>query len=138
VRHTNVDEATSISILFFTAWQALDSPQLVCITQNMLAFNKTISESLGILPELLITLEGKNVYIDIMVVQVPLDFNLILGRDYVYGMKVVISTLFGVMSFPHNGNIVMADQLSYVDLASTTSHLTPLNVPYMEVVPILP
>jgi len=30
------------------------------------------------------------------------------------------------------------DQLSYVDLASTASHPTPLNVPYMEVVPTLP
>ena len=73
-----------------------------------------------------------------MVVQVPLDFNFLIGRDYVYAMKVVALTLFRVMPFPHNGNIVMVYQLSYVDLASTTSHLTPLNVPYVEVVPTSP
>lgn len=108
------------------------------VAQNLLAFNKTVSEPLGILPKLPITLESKIVCIDLMVVQGPLDFNFLLGRDYVYAMKVVVSTLFRAISFAHNGNIVMVDQLSCVDLASTTSDPTPLNVPYMEVVPTLP
>ena len=56
------------------------------ITQNLKAFNRTISEPLGILPKFSITLEGKTVYIDLMVVRGPLDFNLLLGRDYVYAM----------------------------------------------------
>ena len=38
------------------------------------------------------------------------------------------------MSFPHNGNIVIVDQLSFVSIDLTTNHLTPLNFPYMEVV----
>jgi hypothetical protein len=46
------------------------------------------------------------VYIDVMVVQGPLEFNLLLGNDYVYAMKSIVSTLFQVMSFPHNINIV--------------------------------
>lgn len=69
-----------------------------------------------------------------MAVQGPLDFNLLLGRDYVYTMKIVISILFSVMYFPHNGNIMTIDKLSFVDLDSNTNHLASLNVPSMQVV----
>ncbi|WP_208081129.1 hypothetical protein, partial [Bacteroides uniformis] len=71
---TQVDEGVSVSILSSTSWKALGSPQLVPITQNLIAFYRTISEPLGILPKFPITLEGKTIYIDILVVQVPLDF----------------------------------------------------------------
>lgn len=60
----------------------------------MLAFNRGANQSLGILPKLPITLGGKIVYIDMMVVQGPLDFNLLLGRDYVIVMGALISSLF--------------------------------------------
>ena len=84
-----------------------------------------------------ITLEGKHVCIDVMGVQGPLDFNLILGCDYVYVMKVVVSTLFRVMYFPHDGNIVTIDHLSFVkpDHRMTPSHQTSLNVLHVLVVP---
>ena len=42
VHRTNVDEGSSVSILSSTAWQALGSPQLVLVMQNLLAFNKTL------------------------------------------------------------------------------------------------
>ena len=67
-----------------------------------------------------------------------MDFNLLLGRYYVYAMKVFVSTLFRVMSFPHNGNIVTVDQLSFPSLVSTTNNMTPLNVPDSKVVSTLP
>ena len=59
-------------------------------------------------------LGGKIVCIDVMVVQGPLDFNFLLGWDYVYAMKVVVSTLFRVMHFPHDGSIVTIDQFFFV------------------------
>ena len=49
-----------------------------------------------------------------MVVQGPLDFNILLGRDYVYAMMDVVSTLFRFMHFPHDGKIVNIDKLSFV------------------------
>ena len=92
---------------------------------------------LGILPHFPITLEGKTICIDVITVQGPLDFNLLLGRDYVYAMKAVVSTLFRVMYFPHDGNIVTIDQLSFVkpDHLMTPSHQTSLNVPHVLVIP---
>jgi len=134
----NVDEGAFVNILSSFACQDLGSPQLVPITHNLLAFNKTISEPLGILPKLPITLEGKIVYIDLMIVQGPLDFNFLFGQDYVYTMEVVVSIPFCVLHFPHNGNIVTIYQLSFIYLDSTTSHLTFLNVPYLKVVSTLP
>ena len=134
IHRTQVDEGASISILSSIAWKYLGSPQRVPVTQNLKAFNKTISEPLGILPKFSITLEGKTICIDLMVVQGPLDFNLLLDKDYVYVMKAILSTLFPVMYFPHNGNIVTVDQLSFPILDSTTNNLTPLNVPNKKVV----
>ena len=75
----------------------------------MLAYDKRLDESMGVLPQLPITLGGKTVLIDMMVVDSPLDFNMLLGRDYVYAMNVVVSSLFRVMCFPHNKNIVTID-----------------------------
>jgi hypothetical protein len=50
-----------------------------------------------------------------MVVQDPLDFSLLLEKDYVYAMKAIVSTLFHVISFPHDGRVVTVDQLSFID-----------------------
>lgn len=58
------------------------------------------------------------VCIDVMFVQGPLNFNLLLSRDYVYAMKAIVSSLFRVMHFPHNGNIVTIDQLTFITLNS--------------------
>ena len=71
-----------------------------------------------------------------MVVQGPLDFNLLLGHDYVYAMKDVVSTLFRVMYFPHDGKIVTIDQLSFIKpyYHVTPSHQTSLNVLHVLVV----
>jgi hypothetical protein len=94
-----IDEGASISILSSFAWQALGCPHLAPVMQNLLAFNRRTSQPLGTLPQFLVTLGGKNVFIDVMVVQDPLDFTLLLGWDYVYAMKAIVSTLFRVISF---------------------------------------
>jgi hypothetical protein len=125
-----IDEGASVSILSSVAWYALGFPQLAPVTQNLLAFNKRTSQPLGILPQFPITLGGKTVFIDVMVVRDPLDFALFLGWDYVYAMKAIVSTLFCVISFPHNGRIVTIDQLSFLGPDWVTS----LSGSYMQTV----
>ena len=83
------------------------------ITHNLLAFNRRTSQLLGILPRLPVTLGGKTVHMDVMVVPGPLDFNLLLGHDYTYAMGALVSSLFRVVCFPHEGWIVTIDQLSF-------------------------
>jgi hypothetical protein len=115
VPQTLIDEGASISIFSSFAWQALGFPQLVSVTQNLLAFNRRTSQPLGTLPQFPVTLGGKIDFIDVMVVPDPLDFILLLGGDYVYAMKAIMSTLFRLVSFPHDGRVVIVDQLSFVD-----------------------
>ena len=114
VSGTIIDEGVSMSTLSSTTWQALGLPPLVPITQNMLAFNRETNQPLDILPKLPIALGGKIVYIDMMVVQGPLDFNLLLGCDYVYVMEALISSLFRVMCFPYDRRVVIIDQLTLI------------------------
>jgi hypothetical protein len=117
VPQTPIDEGASISILSSFSWQALRCPPLVLITQNLLSFNRRTSQPIGTLPQFLVTLGGKTVFIDVMVVQDTLDFSLLLGQDYVYAMKVIVSTLFCAISFPHDGQVMTVDQLSFIDPA---------------------
>jgi hypothetical protein len=130
VPQTLIDEGASVSILSSFAWQALGCPPLAPVTQNLLAFNIRNSQPLGTLPQFPVTLGGKTVFIDVMVVQDPLDFSLLLGRDYVYAMKAIVSTLFRVISFPHDGRVVTVDQLSFID----PDWIASLNGSYMQTV----
>jgi hypothetical protein len=79
VTKTLIDEGSSVSILSSIAWKALGCPSLAPVMQNLLAFNRRTSQPLGTLPQFPITLGGKTVFIDVMVVQDPLDFSLLLG-----------------------------------------------------------
>jgi hypothetical protein len=125
-----IDEGASISILSFVAWYALGCPQLAPVTQNLLAFNRRTSQPLGILPQFPVTLGGKTIFINVMVVRDPLYFSLLLGQDYFYAMKALVSTLFRVIYFPHDGRIVTIDQLSFIDPDWVTS----LSGSYMQIV----
>jgi hypothetical protein len=51
--------------------------------------------------------------VEVEVVDAPLDYNLLLGRNWTYAMIVVVSSVFHTLCFPHEGNIVMIDQLSF-------------------------
>jgi hypothetical protein len=66
-----------------------------------------------------------------MVVQYPLDFDLLLGRDYVYAMKAIVYTLFHVIYFPHDGRVLTIDQLSFVGPDLTINLMNFLNGSYM-------
>jgi hypothetical protein len=131
-------EGSSASILSSIAWKDLGYPHLVLVTQTLFAFNRRTSHPLGILPQFPITLVGKTVFIDVMVVQDPLDFDLLLGRNYVYSIKVIVSTLFHVITFPHDGRMVTIDKLPFVDCDLTINPMNSLNGSYMQSISPLP
>ena len=76
---TIIDEGASMSILSSTAWKALGLPSLLPEMRNLTGFDKGTNRPLGILPNGSITLRGKTVHVNVMVVQGPLDYNLLLG-----------------------------------------------------------
>jgi len=82
---------------------------------------------LGILPNLPITLRRKTIHLNVMVVQGPLAYNLFLRCDYIYSMGAIVSSLFRVMCFPHEGRMVqLIDQLSFPGSNTTTSQMPSL------------
>ena len=72
-------------------------------------------------PHVPITLAKKTILIDIEVINAQLDYNLLLRRSYMYAMQAVASNVFRIMMFPHEGKIVMVDQLTYHDLQGLTT-----------------
>ena len=71
------------------------------------------------------------------VVDAPLDYNLLLGRSWSYAMTAVVSSVFRLIKFPYQGNIVTIDQLTYFssDPASTETiqHIGKVPIPYKDV-----
>ena len=125
---TIIDEGASVSILSSTAWKALGSPSLLPEMRNLTGFDKGTSRPLGILPNVPITLRRKTVHMNVMVVQGPLDYNLLLGRDYIYCMGAIVSSLFRVMCFPHEGRMVkLVDQMSFPSSHIGNSQMPSLN-----------
>ena len=112
-------------IMLALIWQKLGSPILQPSTTTMRVYDGHPTKSKGILPHVPITLAGKIVLIDIEVVNAQLHYNLLLRRSYMYAMRAVASTVFHLMMFPHEGKIVMVDQLTYQNLQGLTE---PANV----------
>jgi len=67
----------------------------------------------GILPTFQVQLGGKIVAFKVEVVDAPLDYNILFGCNWIYIMTVFMSSMFHVLYFPREGNIVMIDYLSH-------------------------
>ena len=64
---------------------------------------------------------GKTVAIEVEVVDAPLDYNILLGRNWMYSMQVIASSVFRVVCFPHNGKIVTIDKITFKNSPVTAS-----------------
>ena len=84
-------------------------------TTTLWAYDGHPTKSQGILLHVPITLARKIVLIEIEVVNAQLDYNLVMGRSYMYSMRFIASTVFRLMMFPHDRKIVMVNQLTYHD-----------------------
>lgn len=65
--------------------------KLLASDKKLLAYDRRPGESMGVLPQLHITLGGKTVVINMMVVDRPLDFNMQPRHDFFYAMNFVVS-----------------------------------------------
>ena len=110
-----MDEGASTCVVSTLVWQKLGSPILQPSSTTLRAYDGHPTKSQGILPHVTITLAGKTVLIDTEVFNAQLDYDLLLGRSYMYAMRVVASTVFCLMMLPHKGKNVMVDQLTYHD-----------------------
>jgi hypothetical protein len=107
-------------------WKAIGSPSLNESQNTLKTFNGYDFKPYGVLPSLPITLEGKMVQVEVEVFDAPLDYNLLFGHSWIDSMRAVVSTLFRVVRFPHQGKVVTIDQLAFFNSDTCTG-----NVPFI-------
>jgi len=52
------------------------------------------------------------VLIDIEAIDSPWEYNILLGRSYMYAVKTITLSMFHTMISPHNGKVITVDQLT--------------------------
>jgi hypothetical protein len=110
-----IDEGASTCIMSKFVWKKLGSPELVPSSITLRDYDGRPSSPEGLFQNVPIELGGKTILIDIEVIDAPLDYNILFGCSYMYLMKVVASSVFCTMMFPHNGKIVTIDQLTHYE-----------------------
>jgi hypothetical protein len=108
-----VDEGATMCVMSLVCWKALGSLTLSMSPNMLTAFDGHSFHPHGILPTFSVQLGGNMVEVEVGVVYVPLDYNLLLGRNWTYDMITIMSSIFCTLCFPHEGNIVTIDQLSF-------------------------
>ena len=106
-------EGAATCIMSLSCWQAFVSPTLISSPTMLKAFDGHIFKPQGILTALPLEIGDKTITIDVEVIDAPLDYNLLLGCTWFYAMKIVASTIFQLLCFPHQGKIVTINQLDY-------------------------
>jgi hypothetical protein len=127
---TIVDEGALTCVMYVTCWKSISSPSLTESHNTLKYFNGTGFKPYGVPPSLYIVLEGKMVTFEVEVFDAPLDYNLILCHSWIDSIRTIVSTLFFVIHFPHQGKFVTVDQLTFFSSDSRTS-----NVPFIAKTP---
>jgi hypothetical protein len=104
-----VDEGASTCVMSLACWKAIDHPTLSPSATLLTAFDDHSFRPHGIIPSFPVQLGGKIVCVEVEVVDASLDYNILLGRIWTYVMQEVVTTVFRVLFFPHEGGIVTVD-----------------------------
>ena len=81
-------------MMSLSCWKGLGSAELSQSTTMLISFDGRSFWPQRILPSHKIQLGRKTVAIKVEVVDAPLDYNLLLGRNWMYSMQAVASSLF--------------------------------------------
>jgi hypothetical protein len=117
-------------VMSLVYWKSLNSPTLSQSPTMLTAFDGHSFRPHDIHPRFLVQLGGKMVEADVEVVDAPLDYNLLLGRNWNYAMTAIVSSFFLTLCFPHDGKIMMIDQFSFA-YASPNASVGP-SIPVIE------
>ena len=114
VFRTVLDEGASTSVLSLSCWKALSSPELVTSPTTLKEFDGQGFQPHGLISSLAVELGGKIVSIQVEVVDAPLYYNLLLGRNWFYAMTAVSLTVFRTVQFLHLCELLLLIKLIYV------------------------
>ena len=80
--HTVIDEGPTASMMSLSCWKGLGSPTLSQSANMLTGFDGRSFWPHAILPSLEVQLGGKTITIEVEVVDAPLHYNLLLGRNW--------------------------------------------------------
>jgi hypothetical protein len=92
--------------------------------------NGSVFKPYNVLPSFSINLEGKLVNVEVDVFDATVYYNLLLGRSWIDVMHTIVSTLFHILRFPHQGKVITVEQLAFFNSDTHTS-----NVPFIAKTP---
>ena len=95
-----IDEGASTCIMSNNLWQKLGAPELKPSLITLRAYDGHPSTPVGLFENVLVCLAGKTVHIDIEVLDAHLDYNILLGKSYMYDIYAIASSIFHIMMFP--------------------------------------
>ena len=101
------------TLLSLSCWKSIGSPELMKSSTTLKSFDGRGFQPHGLIPALPVELGGKYVSIHVEVGDAPLDYNILIGRNWFYAMTVATSTMFRTLRFLHLGRIVTIDQLDF-------------------------
>ena len=78
---TVVDEGASTCVMSLACWKGIGSPAVVPSTTLLTPFDDHSHRTHGIIPAFPICVGGKNINIEVEIVDASLDCNLLLGRN---------------------------------------------------------
>jgi hypothetical protein len=84
-----IDEGDSTSMMSLAYWEAINSLPLSQSMTILTTFDGNYFRPHVILPAFSVLLGGKTMEVEVEVVDAPLDYNLLLGRDWNYVMKTI-------------------------------------------------
>jgi hypothetical protein len=128
---TIIDKGASTCVMSVTCWKAIGSPSLNESHNTLKAFNGSGFKPYGVLASFPIMLEGKRVQVKVEVFDALLDYNLFLGHSWIDSMCAVVSTLFHVVHFPHQGKVITINQISFFNSDTHTG-----NIPFIAKTPL--
>jgi len=123
VHRTILDKGASTYVMFLSCWRNFGSPTINQSSTTLKAFDRRGFKPYGILSSLVVEVGGKTTYVEVEVVDYPLDYILLLGSSWFYAMTIVASLVFRTLQFPHQGKNVTDDQLSYCIPDSNTHNI---------------
>jgi hypothetical protein len=110
-----LDEGDSTYVIYLPCWRALGSPKLTSSPTTLKEFDGRDFQPHELLQYFTVTLKGKIVSFNIEVFDAPMNYNLLVGHSWLCVMIVIASTMFRVLQFPHQGKIIIVDQLDYIN-----------------------
>jgi hypothetical protein len=113
IKRTVIYEGVAMCMMSLTCWKTIGSLSLSQSMTMLTTFDGRSFRPHIILPTFFVQSGRKIVEVDVEVVDVPLDYNLLLDHNWTYAMRVVMFSFFHTLCFPHEGKIMAIEQLSF-------------------------